>query len=154
MIRAVLVPQVDTAPTNTLTRQLLTGTQFIVATINMGRFLPAEYGFFSNGFFGAGTPYPYGKALQTATVGSAYSETIFGINGLIPYTFSVISGSLPTGLSLNSSTGVISGTPTTAGTSTFTIQATDANGLIGSAQFSIQATSGGGGSGGSFVFIS
>jgi hypothetical protein len=45
-----------------------------------------------------------------------------------PYTWSVYSGSLPTGLSLNSSTGVISGTPTTPNTYNFTIQVTDDQG--------------------------
>src|ERR1035438_3738557 len=43
-------------------------------------------------------------------------------------TFSVSSGSLPPGLTLNSSTGTISGTPTTAGTSTFTSKVVDKNG--------------------------
>ena len=45
--------------------------------------------------------------------------------------FHVSSGALPTGLSLNSATGAITGTPTTAGTFTFTITATDANGCFG-----------------------
>jgi hypothetical protein len=53
-------------------------------------------------------------------VGEAYTETIVATGGLPPYTWQITSGSLPPGLSL-SSTGVISGTPTTAGTSTFTI---------------------------------
>ncbi len=48
--------------------------------------------------------------------------------GTAPYTFSVATGMLPTGLTLNSSTGAITGTPTTAGT--FTIQVTDANGTV------------------------
>ena len=45
--------------------------------------------------------------------------------GVAPYTWSISSGSLPAGLSLNSSTGTISGTPTTAGLSSFTIQVAD-----------------------------
>jgi hypothetical protein len=43
-------------------------------------------------------------------------------------TYSVASGSLPTGLTLNSSTGVLSGTATTSGTFTYTLRATDVNG--------------------------
>ncbi len=47
--------------------------------------------------------------------------------GVGPYTFSVV-GTLPAGLTLNTSTGAITGTPTAAGT--FSIQVTDANGVV------------------------
>ena len=45
--------------------------------------------------------------------------------GTTPYTWSITPGNLPPGLSLDSSTGAITGTPTTAGTFDFTIQVTD-----------------------------
>ncbi len=72
-------------------------------------------------------------AIQTAslpdgTAGAAYSQTIRVSNGTPPYTFSVTSGSLPAGLVLNPSTGVISGTATRAGSYSFTAQAADAAG--------------------------
>ncbi|MHC4714723.1 MAG: Ig domain-containing protein, partial [Planctomycetota bacterium] len=57
----------------------------------------------------------------------AYSETLAATGGVTPYSWSIVSGSLPTGLSLNSGTGEISGTPTTGGTSNFTVRATDSN---------------------------
>jgi len=64
--------------------------------------------------------------LPGATAGAAYSQSLAATGGVAPYTWSVTSGSLPDGLSLGASTGVISGTPATPGTSTFTVTATDA----------------------------
>jgi len=64
--------------------------------------------------------------LPNGTVGVAYTQTITGSGGTAPYTFAVVSGTLPAGVVL-STAGVLSGTPTTAGTATFTIRGTDAN---------------------------
>jgi len=76
-------------------------------------------------------------ALPNGTVGTPYSQTVSGAGGTGPYTFTVSSGALPTGLTLNTTTGVISGTPTGGGTFPFTITATDANGCPGSRLYSI-----------------
>jgi hypothetical protein len=57
--------------------------------------------------------------------------------------FSISSGALPPGLTLNNSTGAITGTPNTFGTFTFTITATDVNGCSGSRQYTINVSSGG-----------
>ena len=65
-----------------------------------------------------------GSSLPAGTVGTAYSYTIPASGGTPPYAWSITTGTLPAGLKL-SSTGVISGTPTTAGTSSFTVQVTD-----------------------------
>jgi len=67
------------------------------------------------------------QSLAGGTVGALYSASLAASGGTLPYTWSISSGLLPTGLSLNSSTGNISGTPTAAGTFTFTVQATDAS---------------------------
>jgi large repetitive protein len=57
------------------------------------------------------------------TVGSPYSGSVSASGGSGTYTFSVVSG-LPPGLTLNSSTGKITGTPTTAGTYSLTFKVT------------------------------
>ena len=69
------------------------------------------------------------KILAPGEVGLEYSDFLTATGGEKPYTsWSIVSGSLPAGLSLNSSTGEISGTPTTAGTSSFTAQIMDTDG--------------------------
>jgi hypothetical protein len=75
-----------------------------------------------------------------ATTGTAYSESVSANGGSAPYTYSIVSGSLPAGLALNSSTGVISGTPTTANTYTFTTKVVDKNGNTNTATCTIKVT--------------
>ena|ERR1039458_8553603 len=97
-------------------------------------------------------PTPVAKVLQGGVVGTAYSETIDGVGGTGPYTFALSSGSLPAGLSLNASTGVIGGTPSTPGTSTFYIAITDAHLGVGTQQFQITIVAASAG-GGNFGFV-
>ena len=59
-------------------------------------------------------------------IGTAYSATLSTSGGTPPVTWSVTAGALPAGLSLNANTGAITGTPTTAALSNFTVQAADA----------------------------
>ncbi len=67
-------------------------------------------------------------ALANGQVGVAYSATLVATGGTTPYTWSLTSGTLPAGLSLNSSTGAITGTPTTAVSSaSLTFQVQDAS---------------------------
>ena len=66
-------------------------------------------------------------ALPGGTIGAAYSQRLFA-NGTEPITWRVAAGELPKDLNLNEATGEISGTPTAAGTATFTVMATNSLG--------------------------
>lgn len=64
-------------------------------------------------------------SLPDGAVKSAYSKTLTASGGKTPYSWSIVSGSLPAGLSLGASTGKISGTPTAYGNYSFIIRARD-----------------------------
>jgi hypothetical protein len=66
-------------------------------------------------------------SLPSGNVGTAYSQTVMARGGRTPYTWAVTAGNLPAGLAINSSTGVIGGTPTTQETQAFTVRVTDAD---------------------------
>lgn len=67
------------------------------------------------------------SSLPQGTVSAAYSAQMNASGGTSPYTWSLASGSLPNGLSLNSN-GTITGTPSVAGTSSFSLKVVDSNG--------------------------
>ncbi|WP_102299756.1 S-layer family protein, partial [Janthinobacterium sp. AD80] len=71
-------------------------------------------------------------SLAAIRVGDAYSQAFTAGGGVAPYVYTLSGGTLPTGLALDAATGVLSGTPTAAGSFTFTLQAKDAN------QFTVQ----------------
>ena len=73
-------------------------------------------------------------ASSTGEVGVAYSSKLIAAGGKPPYTFSIATGSLPPGLTLNPTTGAITGTPTTAGTFNFTAQVVDSTGTTAGTQ--------------------
>jgi hypothetical protein len=85
-------------------------------------------------------------SFTNGTQNVAYSATLAATGGTLPYTWSITSGSLPTGLTLTASTGAISGTPSGTGTSSFTVQVADANSLTATKSLSltINTSSGGG----------
>ena len=62
---------------------------------------------------------------NSGTIGAAYSHTYAATGGSATTTWSVTVGALPAGITLNSATGVLSGTPTTAGVFAFTVQASN-----------------------------
>jgi hypothetical protein len=81
------------------------------------------------------------SSLANGTITESYSQTVSASGGVSPYVFAVTSGSLPAGLNLNTSTGVISGTPTSTSSQTFALSATDANGCSGSRSYTVTPSS-------------
>lgn len=66
--------------------------------------------------------------LPRSTKSASYSTAIAASGGTAPYTYSLKTGTLPAGLKLTGSSGVLTGIPTATGTSSFTIQVSDASG--------------------------
>ena len=65
-------------------------------------------------------------SVPAATAGTAYPDTyLSATGGISPYTWSVTSGTLPPGMTLDANSGDLAGTPTTAGTFPFTVGVTD-----------------------------
>jgi hypothetical protein len=63
--------------------------------------------------------------LPDGLVNTGYTKTLSASGGTQPYNWTIASGSLPPGVSFNPSSGMLSGTPTSSGTFTFTVQVTD-----------------------------
>jgi large repetitive protein len=87
-----------------------------------------------------------GTDLSPGMAGGAYAQDFFLSGGAAPYTWSVASGQLPPGLTLQTTAGPrdagneLAGTPTTAGTYTFTMRLTDYNGQQATQQFTLTIT--------------
>jgi hypothetical protein len=90
----------------------------------------------------AGTPSVATTSLSDGQVNAAYSQTLSASGGSGTYTWSMISGFLPDGLSLSSSTGVISGTPTYADNYSITVLVIDSKGKSASKNLSITILAG------------
>ncbi len=79
------------------------------------------------------TPSP----LPDGMVGNVYAQTFSAVAGKIPYVWSVSSGNLPNGIALDSTTGIIGGTPVTGGSTGFIITVTDANNVTAAKSFTL-----------------
>ena len=76
--------------------------------------------------------------LRDGQVGVAYEASLFPGGGTPPYSWSHVAGTLPPGLRVQASPGRVLGTPTTAGTFTFTVRVNDSGGQSASQQFTIR----------------
>ncbi|MGD9732996.1 MAG: putative Ig domain-containing protein [Desulfamplus sp.] len=78
--------------------------------------------------------------LAPAETGKAYNQRVKINGGTYPYKYSIASGSLPSGLTINSATGNISGTPTSNGSFTFSVSVRDATNVYAEREFVIEVT--------------
>jgi len=92
----------------------------------------------------APAPLAISCASNSATVGAAFNSAVTAGGGVAPYAFAVASGALPAGLKLNSSTGAITGTPTSSGNSSYSIKVTDSTGTSATTNCSITVAASGG----------
>lgn len=78
------------------------------------------------------------ETLPLGEIDVPYSVSLVASGGKTPYAWSVVSNTLPAGLSLDASSGVISGTPTASGTSVFRVRVTGADGKASINLFTLQ----------------
>ena len=76
-------------------------------------------------------------SLPAGVVGTAYSANFTASSGTPPYTWLISAGALPSGISLDGSSGALSGTPTTAGNADFTARVSDSTNQSATKQFRI-----------------
>jgi hypothetical protein len=84
-----------------------------------------------------GAPTITTEALPDGNEDAPYEAQLMATGGETPYAWSLVSGALPAGLSLDGATGRIAGTPTTMGAATFLIQVTGADGIGSTRSFGI-----------------
>lgn len=101
----------------------------------------AGRGIVSSNYYAVGAPtITLPASLPDGAAGQAYSQTLTVTGGTAPYTFSVTTGSLPTWLTLDGSTGALSGTPTSTGTFGFTVTVKDGQQFTASQAYSVTVT--------------
>ncbi len=133
IINGSLPPGLFLSPTGIISgTPLMAGTFTFVVQVTCGPPPPPPQQIFQQGYYIVVKPHPITiltTFLAEATEGKTYSIHISIEGGTPPYTWSIIGGALPNGLTLDTTTGVISGTPTrgTAGSHSFTVKVTDSS---------------------------
>jgi hypothetical protein len=82
------------------------------------------------------------NSLADALIGGSYSQQLLAAGGTPPYVWSLVSGALPDGIKIDSSSGTLSGTPTIVGSFSFTLRAVDSVGAFADHQFQITTAGG------------
>ncbi|WP_449396272.1 putative Ig domain-containing protein [Devosia riboflavina] len=82
------------------------------------------------------------RDITEGTTGTAYSSSVAATNGVGPITYALIAGSLPDGIVLDTSSGELSGIPLQVEDADFTIQATDADGDVGTRRYTLTIIAG------------
>ena len=80
-------------------------------------------------------------SLSSGTTGTMFSQTVAEAGGTAPFTWAISSGAIPAGLSLDTGSGAITGTPTLGGTWNFTIEVTDADSISAVANLALTINS-------------
>jgi hypothetical protein len=95
----------------------------------------------ASGFIVTYVPLSITTGSLTVDINTSSSQTLTATGGAIPYVWSITSGTLPTGLTLNASSGAITGVPTVAGNQNVTFKVTDALDQVATATVSIAIVS-------------
>ncbi|MBU6374425.1 MAG: putative Ig domain-containing protein [Bdellovibrionales bacterium] len=111
----------------------VSGIPTAAGTVNLSFRVTDANNLFSNkslllNIVAAASPQIANTSLPDAMVGTSYATVLSGVNGVTPYTYALISGTMPAGLNFDTGSGTISGTPTAAGTATLTFRITDSVG--------------------------
>lgn len=88
----------------------------------------------------AGAPTITTTTLPAGEVGVAYNRNVDALGGTPPITWSISAGALPAGLNIGAATGAVAGTPTAAGSATFTVRAADGANKSSTRAFALSVT--------------
>jgi large repetitive protein len=102
-----------------------TAATLLISAVTVGTTVSAPRAFAAAGTSNAGPALRF-PAPPRGEADVAYSDQLAVTGGTSPFAWSVSAGTLPAGITLNASTGVLAGTPTAGGTSNFTVKVTDA----------------------------